>query len=230
MLVVIAPHDVRSLRSRSNQPPAVAANPPLLCRHEHALASTTSTSPSVFETADMSSEELSFLSMLQHLPEKLAKELDLDGIARFLSKGGEAILFAAAFAALYNLGLVVSRVVWPPSAQELHNEAVILLKKGSAVDNSGSNNRTKALKQLRAAIAKDPELEVAYITLVSELLYGENGKYIEEALAVLQDAKQRFPKSDELQKLLDEAGAIKTFGKSQGKMAEVGRFPLLYNT
>jgi len=178
----------------------------------------------------MSSEELSFLSMLQHLPEKLAKELDLDGIARFLSKGGEAILFAAAFAALYNLGLVVSRVVWPPSAQELHNEAVILLKKGSAVDNSGSNNRTKALKQLRAAIAKDPELEVAYITLVSELLYGENGKYIEEALAVLQDAKQRFPKSDELQKLLDEAGAIKTFGKSQGKMAEVGRFPLLYNT
>ena len=35
MLVVIAPHDVRSLRSRSNQPPAVAANPPLLCRHEH---------------------------------------------------------------------------------------------------------------------------------------------------------------------------------------------------
>lgn len=186
------------------------------------MASATSgTSPS-FATSDMTSEELSFLSMLQHLPEKLAKELDLDGIARFLFKGGEALLFAAVFVALYNLGLVVSRVVWPPSAQELHNEAVILLKKL----NLGSNNRTKALKLLRAAIAKDPELEVAYITLASELLYGENGKDIEQALAVLQDAKQRFPKSDELQKILDEAGAIKTFGKSQGKMAEVGRFPL----
>ena len=170
--------------------------------------------------------------MLQHLPERMARELDLDGgIARFLLNIFTdhiipAILFAAAFVALYNLGLVISRVVWPPSAQELHSEAVILLKKGSAVDNLGSNNRTKALKLLRAAIAKDPDLEVVYITLASELLYGENGKDIEQALTVLQDAKQRFPKSDETTKLLDEAGAIKTFGKSQAKMAEVGRFPL----
>ena len=196
------------------------------------MASATSgTSPS-FDTADMPSEELSFLSMLQHLPEKIAKEMDLDGIARFLlhlftDHIIPAILFAAAFVALYNLGLVVSRVVWPPSAQELHNEAVILLKKGSAVDKLGSNNRTKALKLLRAAIAKDPDLEAAYVTLASELLYGENGKDIEQALTVLQDAKQRFPKSDaEFEKLLDEAGAIKTFGKSQGRMAGVGRFPL----
>ena len=196
------------------------------------MASATSgTSPS-FDTADMPSEELSFLSMLQHLPEKIAKEMDLDGIARFLlhlftDHIIPAILFAAAFVALYNLGLVVSRVVWPPSAQELHDEAVILLKKGSAVDKLGSNNRTKALKLLRAAIAKDPDLEAAYVTLASELLYGENGKDIEQALTVLQDAKQRFPKSDaEFEKLLDEAGAIKTFGKSQGRMAGVGRFPL----
>jgi tetratricopeptide (TPR) repeat protein len=171
------------------------------------------------------------------LPEKIAKEMDLDGIARFFlhlftDHIIPAILFAAAFVALYHLGLVVSRVVWPPSAQELHNEAVILLKKGSAVDKLGSNNRTKALKLLRAAIAKDPEQEVAYVTLASELLYGENGKDIEQALTVLQDAKQRFPKSDdeksddELEKLLDEAGAIKTFGKSQGRMAGVGRSPL----
>jgi tetratricopeptide (TPR) repeat protein len=201
------------------------------------MASATSgTSPS-FVSSDMPSEELSFLSMLQHLPEKIAKEMDLDGIARFFlhlftDHIIPAILFAAAFVALYHLGLVVSRVVWPPSAQELHNEAVILLKKGSAVDKLGSNNRTKALKLLRAAIAKDPEQEVAYVTLASELLYGENGKDIEQALTVLQDAKQRFPKSDdeksddELEKLLDEAGAIKTFGKSQGRMAGVGRSPL----
>uniref|UniRef100_A0A7S0ATZ8 Uncharacterized protein n=1 Tax=Minutocellus polymorphus TaxID=265543 RepID=A0A7S0ATZ8_9STRA len=188
-----------------------------------------------FNTADMPSEDSSFLTMLQYLPETIIKELDLDGISRFIlhlltEHIIPAVLFAAAFVALYNLGLVASRVIWPPSAQELHIEAVNLLKKDTAVDDTctdgSSDKRTEVLKLLRAAMAKDPELEVAYITLASELLYGNDGKDIDQALTVLQDAKKRFPKSDEVDKLLVETGAIKKWGKSHGKMAEAGRFPL----
>ena len=207
---------------------------------------TSGISPSL-GTAEMPSEQKSFLSMLQRLPESMVNELDFDGVVGFIRHLFiehiiPAVLFAAAFVALYNLGLVVSRIVWPPSAREIHDEAVKLLKKDAALNDtdsassaSGGSRRAEALKLLHTAIEKDPDLEAAYITLASELIYGGGGKDIDQAITLLQDAKKRFPKSDEVIKLSQEAGAIKKFGKSSGaeaasakmrKMAEVGRFPL----
>ena len=216
----------------------------------HPIAASSSgppvTSPS-FNAAEMSSEQTPFLTMLQHLPETIASELAIGDISGFIlhlftEHIIPAVLFAAAFVALYNLGLVVSRIIWPPSAQEIHDEAVKILKKDAAVDDadgtgsaSNKSRRAEAIKLLRTAIEKDPTLEVAYITLASELLYGGGGKDIDESIAILKDAKKRFPKSEEVKKLSHEAEAIKKFGKSSGaeaasakmrKMAEVGRFPL----
>ena len=218
----------------------------------HPIAASSSgppvTSPS-FNAAEMSSEQTPFLTMLQHLPETIASELAIDDIAGFIlhlftEHIIPAVLFAAAFVALYNLGLVVSRIIWPPSAQEIHDEAVKILKKGAAVDdadgtgdasNTRNSRRAEAIKLLRTAIEKDPTLEVAYITLASELIYGGGGKDIDESITILKDAEKRFPKSDEVTKLSQEALALQTFGKSSGaeaasakmrKMAEVGRFPL----
>ena len=185
--------------------------------------------------------------MLQHLPETIASELAIDDITGFIlhlftEHIIPAVLFAAAFVALYNLGLVVSRIIWPPSAQEIHGEAVKILKRDAAVDDadgtgsaSNKSRRAEAIKLLRTAIEKDPTLEVAYITLASELLYGGGGKDIDESITILKNAKRQFPKSEEIKKLSQEAEAIKKFGKSSGaeaasakmrKMAEVGRFPL----
>lgn len=215
----------------------------------HPIAASSSgtpgTSPS-FDTAKISSEQPPFLAMLQYLPETIASELAIDDITGFIlhlltEHIIPAVLFAAAFVALYNLGLVVSRIIWPPSAQEIHDEAVKILKKDAAVDDadgtgSASNNsrRAEAIKLLRTAIEKDSELEVAYTTLASELLYGGGGKDIDQSITILKDAKKRFPKSDEVIKLSQEAGAIKKLGKSGAeaasakmrKMVEVGRFPL----
>ena len=49
---------------------------------------------------------------------------------------------------------------------------------------------------------------MAYITLASELIYGGGGKDIDESITILKDAKKRFPKSDEVTKLSQEALAI----------------------
>lgn len=196
----------------------------------------------------MASEQSSFLAMLQHLPETIANELAIDDITGFILHLFKehiipAVVFASAFVALYSLGQVVSRIVWPPSAQEIHDEAVKILKRDAAVDDadgtgSASENSRRAdaeaIKLLRTALEKDPNLEVAYITLASELLYGDGGKDIDQSITILKDAKKRFPKSDEVIKLSQEAGAIKKLGKSGAeaasakmrKMVEVGRFPL----
>ena len=215
----------------------------------HPIAASSSgtpvTSPS-HNAAEMASEQSSFLAMLQHLPETIASELAIDDITGFILHLFKehilpAVLFAGAFVALYNLGLVVSRIIWPPSAQETHDEAVKILKRDAAVDDadgtgsaSENSRRAEAIKLLRSALEKDPNLEVAYITLASELLYGDGGKDIDQSITLLKDAKKRFPKSEEVIKLSQEAGAIKKLGKSGAeaasakmrKMVEVGRFPL----
>jgi hypothetical protein len=163
----------------------------------------------------------------------MASEMDFDNVLVFLihlftDHIIPAVLFAAAFVALYLIGLTVSRVIWPPSAQEIHDEAVKLLKRDVG-------RRTEVHKLLRAAMDKDPELEVAYITLASDLLYGGGGKDIDQALDVLRDAKQRFPESDEVDILSAEGLFLKKFGKASGaeaasakmrKMVEAGQFPL----
>jgi len=186
------------------------------------------------------SSESSLSAILRNLPEIVVSHVEeLSGFATeiIINHVLPAILFAAAFIGLWNLGRVVSRVIWPPSGRETYLEAVALLKKDAFVeDNDASRqegesgertalsaNRSEALELLRTAITKDPELEEAYVTLATELLYGpggygggSSGKQssidIESALVVLEGAKKRFPKNKEVELLLTEAKAMSKFG------------------
>lgn len=193
--------------------------------------------------------ETSFSAILQNLPEVFAshaKEVSHLALKVIIDHVLPAILFAAAFIGLWNLGRIISRVVWPPSGRETYLEALALLKKDAFVESDGggvtssSTARSEALDLLRTAIAKDAELEEAYVVLATELLYGGGGGGnphassidIEQALGVLQTAKKGFPKNDEVDKLLTEAMAMKKFGVrgteaangKMRKMAAVGMF------
>jgi cellobiose-specific phosphotransferase system component IIA len=110
------------------------------------------------------------------------------------------------------------RLLHPPDARQLHQEALAYLKKGN--DNE---SRRKAKRRLMSSIQKDSSYLPSRLSLAALLLYKEEN--IKEAERVIQDAQKLFPENKDLVNMMLDADAMK---RNLKHMVLAGRFPDSY--
>ena len=113
---------------------------------------------------------------------------------------------------------VLHRIVFPPNAKQLHNEALACLKKGD-----DAPSRRQAKKLLRRAITKDPKFLPARLTLIAIQLYQEQNH--QDASTTIQEAKAIFPGNKELKNMELDAMAMKS---NLAHMVLAGSFATTY--